>query len=722
MVRFCWLAFWTCILVFACSAQVGSFIEFSVEEEGGSTVLGSSATLNLQAPGIGQPVAARMKVRNPNAIEIKINQVSVSNSRFSIVGLATLPLTVGSGSSISFEVRYLPSSSAPASGRLNVTFQDAVATTTSSIGVAGTAPEFRLAYSLSTDGNTLPVIDRGIISFPPTQVNSSSTASFVIVNIGSAPALVNSVVVMGSAFRIQSLPLMPSGIEPGREIRFSVRFAPLESGVQRGSIAFRLGSGDTTASLEGTATASSFSYELLLPDATVPIRPGDTIALPETLVSTATSVGVRIANVGNGDGVVSGISILPTTLLQLSEVPILPATLPAQGSFVIVLTFSPREAGRVTGRLRIGNDSFEVAAVGSGARLLYSYDLSGTPISVVPPAGTVLFPPTQAGSTGTVVFTVENRGNRAAAIATIGITQTGAHFSLRNVPQLPLQLQPEQSISFSIQFSPSTLGLLSAVLRVNTDTMTVSGNATEPPEISGYSFSGASGTVEQMEQPSIGLTLNTPYSLPLTGTLTLTFDSESFVVDPALQFSTGGRQVNFTIARGSREAIFSTGASQIRFQTGTVAGTIILTPSFSTGAVDLTPQTPTPLRLTLPGSAPRLMSVQLGALTTASVTLLISGSATTRSLQLIELNFTPNPQTSVVVPGAKITLDVDSLTDSYFRSTASTPFGGLFQATVPITASATGGTAPPIADIVESVSATLINRLGRSNTISLRLR
>ena len=54
---------------------------------------------------------------------------------------------------------------------------------------------------------------------------------------------------------------------------------------------------------------------------------------------------------------------------------------------------------------------------------------------------------------------------------------------------------------------------------------------------------------------AIGVTLASPYPLPITGTLTLAFASSAFVDDPAIQFATGGRTLGlFSSIRGAQAA------------------------------------------------------------------------------------------------------------------------------------------------------------------------
>src|SRR5204862_2342092 len=99
------------------------------------------------------------------------------------------------------------------------------------------------------------------------------------------------------------------------------------------------------------------------------------------------------------------------------------------------------------------------------------------------------------------------------------------------------------------------------------------------------------------------------------------------------------------IPAGSTQAVFPNNSTTIRLQTGTVAGTITLTPSVVTdGGINLTPTIPPALNLTVAQSSPRLLSVQESSKSSSALTLLVTGFATGRQLSGIDLTFTPSPE------------------------------------------------------------------------------
>jgi hypothetical protein len=265
----------------------------------------------------------------------------------------------------------------------------------------------------------------------------------------------------------------------------------------------------------------------------------------------------------------------------------------------------------------------------------------------------------------------------------------------------------------TVNFAPQALGASTATLRIDTQTFTVSGTGNPPPALADYRFEGTSGVQEPLQQPGVGLQLSSPYPLTLTGTLTLAFNSEVFVTDPAVQFATGGRTINFTVPANTTRAIFANGAEQIRLQTGSVAGAITLAPSFATeSGINLTPSSPASLTLTIPQSAPRITGVQITNRTANGFTLSVTGYATNRSVTQMEVQFTAFAGENLAT--TRIPINVESSFMAWYGSTQSQPFGSLFSITVPFTMSGDATNVSSLIDTLQAVSVTLTNRQGTS--------
>ena len=216
-----------------------------------------------------------------------------------------------------------------------------------------------------------------------------------------------------------------------------------------------------------------------------------------------------------------------------------------------------------------------------------------------------------------------------------------------------------------------------------------------------------------MTQPAVGLSLTRAYPVTLRGTLTMVVDSASFGADPAVQFSTGGRAVSFTIPAGETRAVFANGSTSIRLQTGTAAGRIVLTPSFVTdGGVVLTPERPAVLELAVPEQAPVVLAARLEA-SLAAVNVVVTGYSTTRSLTKMEVTIRRRTGKSET-----FSFDVAAASQLWFGSPGSLNYGGLFSATAPFTVTGSTEDRNKLLEELEGVSVRLSNERGTSAQFS----
>ena len=284
---------------------------------------------------------------------------------------------------------------------------------------------------------------------------------------------------------------------------------------------------------------------------------------------------------------------------------------------------------------------------------------------------------------------------------------------------LPLNVGPGERIRFAVRFAPNNTGAVSGSLRVNNTTFALSGNGQQPVALPEVSLEGPSGVQAPLTQPTVGLTLAAPYSLPLRGTLTLSFSSDVFATNPAVQFATGGRTIAFTIPANSTRAVFETGSSEARLQTGTVAGSISLNASFSTMAgLEIQPPSPASLTMAISRQAPRLLSAEVGERSATGVVLIVSGYSTTRTLRSMDIQISSRGQ-QFVSTTLGVNLQPASLV--WFEAVDSQNFGGLFSISVPIRLQR-GGSQEDLVQYIESLSVTASNEVGASNAVSVPVR
>jgi hypothetical protein len=231
---------------------------------------------------------------------------------------------------------------------------------------------------------------------------------------------------------------------------------------------------------------------------------------------------------------------------------------------------------------------------------------------------------------------------------------------------------------------------------------------------SGVTITGVSETVPPADQPKLKVALSSQVPVAITGQLTLAFTPNADIPsgdsdikdDPTIQFSTGGRTVNFTIPSGSLNAEFPPdNATEIAFQTGTVAGTIDLSiMNLATGGTDVTPA-PSPVQTTVVNrSAPAITLLDLSP-ATSGFEAQVTGYSTTRSLTQASFSFTAKPGNTV--QNATITVNVGSAFTTWYQSQNSKQFGSQFKLTVPFTVQG------PVNGIA-SVGVTLTNAEGSS--------
>jgi hypothetical protein len=320
-----------------------------------------------------------------------------------------------------------------------------------------------------------------------------------------------------------------------------------------------------------------------------------------------------------------------------------------------------------------------------------------------------------------VNFDVKNTGTLQATISNIGIGQPNGPYSLSGLPPLPVTLAPNADFHLTITFKPTAVGFSNGTLLLDTTTIALVGSGTQPPSLPAYTIGGASGTVAAGSQPSITLTLASGYPVALSGVLTAAV-SGSLPADPSVLFATGGLAVPFVIPANTTSAVFGSQGTQIGLQTGTVAGTITLTPSFATqpGGVDVTPAGPATLQLTVAPAAPTLIAIQLTGQTTNGFTISVTGFTTTRALNSWNVQFTT--AAGYTMPVTQFTIDVQQISTVWFQSTASRAFGGQFTLSIPFTFQGTVPTGQTVLSSIASVSVTLTNGVGTSNSIQVKAR
>ncbi len=684
--------------------------------------------------GQSQSLQVRATYVGTGRVNITQSPQIFGSTAFSASVTGTLPITLTPGDVLAFSITYRPTSPALATASFGIPFVETISTTTPPtnvqntilFGLQGAAPAFQLNYVLTADQNVLPLPDGGTITFPPTPINTTSTAFLLISNVGSGPGDIKAITTppATSAFRVSGLLAFPITLNANSQLRLQVDYKPTGAVTDTGQIQVTLDSGTIlTANLLGSGTAPSLVYELLQGDAPVAVTPPGPIALPDTNVGETSSVIVRVRNAGNGTATVN----TPGTsgaAFSLSDLPLFPQILKTGDSFTFSINFTPPQAAALKGNLVVSSDLFSLTGQGLGAKLTFSYTTpAGT--KVLASGDAVVFGQIPIGQNQQVSFTVANTGTLPAPIANIGVAESNSPFKVSGISRpLPTSLGAGESLQFTITFTPTIQGFVNGNLRVDAVSVPLTGSGDALPTLPAYTIQAPSGTVAPQTQAPVRLRLSSSFPVALVGTLSITPSAGNVGNDPAVQFSTGGlfgRSVTFVIPANSTDANFAGQGAQIFVQTGTVASTYVLSPTFQTqvGGVDVTPTAPATVQFTVPSLAPTLISIQATSETTNSFVLIVSGYSTSRSLTSLVAKFTAAPGFSL--GSGQVSVDLRTVATAWFQSASSTAFGGQFSVAVPFTFAGTLPTGQTLLQSVSAVEATVSNEAGTSTSLRVSI-
>lgn len=723
------------LLAAAIPASAQSF--FIIAQQGDSTtIVNPGGSFFIGAERVGQSATASFTIVNRGTRTARLDGLELlGSSELTISDRPSGQVTFDAGGRVTFVVQYQPTTSTRAAATVIASITEIVPTppgattppqnisTTLLLSLGGGVPEIALAYILPDTGNTVPVGDNGTVLFPETRIPNTSLVQVSIFNRGSNLGSVLGVTLEGGGDELQvlGLPLFPYGLLPANEFRVALRYTPKKIGELSATLRVRLPDRTVSVRVQAIASGAAFTYSLVDSDNNAtPVTVGEQIRLDLPLRASRTYT-FFVKNEGNAPGVLS--SIISTGSLTVTDLPPFPYTINQGESVFFTLIVSAPPSGSSLSRIRVGADIFEVVINSAGSRLNFSYttaDGASFPlVSDSSTAGTVTFPNRVVGAVTRSTIVITNTGNSEATVGGIGITGSTS-FRLETPLTFPIRIAAGQQFSFNIQFTPGSIGDNLGTLTVDALRFLLQGVGEQEPALPAIRFEGTpSGTVQPRQQLPVGLSIAENYPVELRGLLTVGFETSQLAYQPdsAVQFATGGRTVEFRIPAGTRNAIFANGLSTIRFQTGTAAGNLILTPTFFVRDVNITPS-PTPtLRFTVPPLAPVLLSFQAvpGSAIGNSLTISVTGYSTTLALRELVLRI--NPIAGAQFRNTELRYDLSGLASVWYQSSGSS--GGLFTATVTVTLATnnTSSNATPPVFLIDSVDATVSNEIGTSNSL-----
>lgn len=357
----------------------------------GSGVIGlpvaalSPASLDFSMVCPSTSVDRQLSVTNTGAAPLTITQVAIgagSTPGLSVVSPPTLPQTLPPGGSLSFTVRFTPSSTSPGviSGSVVVTTNDPV-NPIQSIPISGSI------------GTSVVTIDSNALDFGGVATDNRTSPYFVdhtltVGNTGTCGMSLNSLSIGGANagdFSVVGAPTLPLTIAAAGSVAVTVRFNPSAPGPR--SAALTVATSDPAHASLGVALSGTGLLPAVQTSA-------DALAFaPTVIASQAPGYGgslqnLVVTNVGQSELIVDamGTSGAPFSAPG-AAVP--PARYATSDNFNEPLTFAPTAVGKFTGVFNVadtdpeGGASKSVALCGEGVmrgiRVLV-VDANGNPI------------------------------------------------------------------------------------------------------------------------------------------------------------------------------------------------------------------------------------------------------------------------------------------------------------------------------------------------------
>ena len=176
-------------------------------------------------------------------------------------------------------------------------------------------------------------------------------------------------------------------------------------------------------------------------------------------------------------------------------------------------------------------------------------------------------------------------------------------------------------------------------------------------------------TINPTQQLPIGMSLSSPQPNDLSGSLTITFISNSVVPtdDPAVQFSSGSRTVAFTIPQNTTAAVFPTTVFML---IGSVSGTVVLTADFQDGPKGMPVGS-----IAIAATPPRITNI-VPVRTSDGLKIQIIGYSPERRVTTAEFDF--DVKAANGTQRVQLTRNVESQFDDWYRNASSAPFGSSF--------------------------------------------
>jgi hypothetical protein len=392
----------------------------------------SSASHDFGSVTVDTVANAALTLTNSGAAALAISHIGVSGKGFEGSAIKT-PATVPAGGNITLNLTFSPSTAGNFSGAVSVSSDDPN-TPTATVALTGAATNQSIGKLIATPA---------ALNFNNVQVGSSASAVTTLKNVGTGNVTLSQINLSGSGFSTSGI-ATPVLVVPGEALTLTVKYSPTSTKATSGDISLVSAQGGiTSVTVSGTVSQSALT-----------LSPGS-INFGSAVTGVANTQTVQISNPGTAPVTITAANISGAGF-SASGLP-LPMTLSAGKATAFNVQFDPKSAGPSTGSLSLVSDASNppsaIALSGAGVA-------AGLSLAVNP--SNVSFGNVNVGSTASRSVTITNTGNSNVAISSEALT--GANLSLSGGS--PVTLSPSQSISLTVQYSPTTAVATSGTLAI----------------------------------------------------------------------------------------------------------------------------------------------------------------------------------------------------------------------------------------------------------------
>jgi hypothetical protein len=303
---------------------------------------------------------------------------------------------------------------------------------------------------------------------------------------------------------------------------------------------------------------------------------GSSYQFGQVAINTTSNVQFQIFNTGSAPVVINTVTLGGAGFTF--EYPLsLPTSIPANSTVAQALkvwvSFTPTSTATFNASLTISSAGGAVSVIlyGSGVTAPTLASVSGCSGS-----GSFNWGSVPMNNAASCTFALQNLNPQAVTVASVVIIGLG--FTGPYGITTPLMLQPQQSVTFSVNFTPPGPLPYTGTIAIDTQSYGISGTG-QPALLPAPSFGFDSTSYTSGKQGVLTVTLPSPAPIAATGYVNLAFTPSTAVVkdDSQIMFvANSARTIPFSVSAGSTKVLLN-GQNSAAFQTGTTEGTIAFT-------------------------------------------------------------------------------------------------------------------------------------------------